>query len=114
MSGQARISHPSFMTEPQIVERLVPAHMLTRSLLARPLNRNPNRKLDRYSDQEIKEAGKVAARSLGEERKLTLSGEKLTFSGKKGKPSIEKLMASNGGRLQKQRAKHQTGNPRFS
>ena len=77
------------------------------------LNRNPNRKLDGYSDQEIKEAGKAAARRLGEEEKFTLSGKKLTPSGKKGKPSIEKLMASNGGRLQKQRAKHQTGDPRF-
>jgi hypothetical protein len=77
------------------------------------LNRNSKRKLDRYSDQEIKEAGKAATRRLGEERKLTLSGKKLTPSGKKGKPSIEKLMTSNGGRLQKQRAKHQTGNPRF-
>ena len=81
----------------------------------RLLNRDPNRKLDRYSDEEIRELGKAAASRFVEEsklsgKKLTLSG---TLSGKKGKPSIGKLMASNGGRLQEQRAKHQAGNPRY-
>jgi hypothetical protein len=77
----------------------------------RLLNRKPNRKRDRASKEEIREAGKAAARRLKEERKL--SAKKGKPSAKKGKPSIGKLMANNGGRLQKQRAKHQTGNPRY-
>jgi hypothetical protein len=76
------------------------------------LNRKPNRELDGYSDEEIREAGRAAARRLVEEQKL--KRKKGKPSGKKSKPDTDKLMASNsGGRLQKQRAKHQTGNPRF-
>ena len=77
----------------------------------RLLNRKPKRKRDRSSDEEIREAGKAAASRLIEERRQgTKKGKP---SRKKGKPNIGKLMASNGGRLQNQRAKHQTGKPRF-
>ncbi len=55
------------------------------------------KKRDPYSEEAIREAGREAAKSTG----------------KKSKPSILKLMSNNGGRLQNQRAKHQTGSPRF-
>ncbi len=80
----------------------------------RLLNRKSRKKPDRSPDEEIGEAGKATARrSITEKTPSAKKGKKGKASGKKGTPSIGKLMVNSGGRLQKQRAKHQTGNPRF-
>ena len=83
-------------------------------LLNRTKNKASNKakgqkKRNLYSEEMVCKADRKPVKSFGKkaDRKAVKS------SGKKSKPSILKLMSNNGGRLQNQRAKHQTGSPRF-